>query len=702
MAQTTQIVPKFSFPYIETVVNDYTEVVDVPIEDAVDSSFKQVYVITAAKGIDNTWVKKSSYDSAVKTFGESNFAKYGQPYMQALNVLKNNTDIEVYLIRVIPENAKYANAIISILYKADDTSVQASDRKFRIKLEATSYEDVNNEAAYKALLNDGFNTFDAEGFKKVPFMAHRYSGRGTCGNKFSVRCSQASAYEKEYGIKLYDFEIMNYENGLVKDYDYVGSLVSSAKYNESTTTQINDLLADAETGLPPVDVFVLEDRIQIVYDAYVEFVKQLNADLEVEYEEKLVEYAIPEDQMNGTVPMEDQYIEYYNDLLRVENLIEETADDNIPDLDEFDIIFGREVGNVTLLPGIKVVTELTDDIDTTAEDYNPDDYTTDTNIVNYSSTKGLELIYGTNGEFDTPSEGKTYDDEVSACMVNAFNGTYDRKILSSKRMPLTVVFDANYPFEVKQALADLILTRNDCPVRFDAGIITSFNEINTLVTRYKSFNDRLESIDIQNYDMKEPSTNKRCTVTINYLLASRYVSHCQVNGYHIPFVKDSTRLAGHIKDSLRPVIEDYNTGIKEILYDNRFNYYECVRENVFWRAVQNTRQSKNSDLLEESNMMILCTLKKEVEYDLAGQLYNFADESVRTAFVNYENSKYANWNARIVQTIEFSFATSEYEFEHSILHLYVAVVFRGLTKRVIVEIDINKRQYSTETTDTVE
>lgn len=698
MAQTTQIVPKFSFPYVETVVNDYTEVVDGTVEDAVDSSMQQVYVVTASKGIDNTWVKKSSRDSAVKTFGESNFAKYGQPLMQALSVLEND-DTECYIMRVMPENATYANAIVSACYKADDETIEASKRKFRIKLESTSYENVINAAINKSNLDIDAGTVDAEGYVQIPFMANRYAGRGTCGNKYSERISQATAYESEYGIKLYDFEIMNYENGLSKDYDYVGALVSSTKYNESTTTQINDLLSDAEIGLPPVDIYVNEDRVATVYDKYVEFIKTLHADLETEYATKLAQYAIPQDQMDGTVKMEDQYIEKYNELISIEELIEETEDDNIPDLDEFDIIYGRVVGSTDLLPAIYFVQVLTSDVDTTDPDYNAADYSNDTNIVDFNSAKGLELVNGTDGYFANPRT--TYDEEVEICMNNAFAGEYDKKILSSKRMPLTIIFDANYPFSVKQTLADLVLTRNACPVRFDAGIIDTLSSaaVNTLITKFASFNDKLESVDIHNYELKESSTNKHCVVTINYFLASRFCQHYNTNGYHIPFVKSITQLTGHIRDSLRPVVEDYNSDLKEKLYDNRFNYFECIRENVFQRAVQNTRQSATTDLLEENNVLILCELKKEVEYDLQGQIYNFADDAIRTAFVNYENAKYANWNSRIVQTISFSFATSEYEFDHSILHLYVAVVFRGLTKRVIVEIDINKRTYTSDTTD---
>lgn len=714
MAQTTQIVPKFSFPYVETVINDYTEVMDNSVPDTVDTTIKQVYAVTASKGIDNTWVRKSNKTSAVKTFGESNFKKFGQPLMQALHVLEQENS-SAYIMRVMPENAAYANSILTIGYKVDDTSIAPSNRKFRVKLTGKSYENIITDAQLKGKLDDGAGELDAEGFKKIPSLAVRYSGRGTCGNTFSMRMTQATTYEKDYGIKIYDFEIMDYTDGLTKDYDYVGSLVTSPKYYSDTTiTMINDLLLDAEIGLPPVDVYSDEERIKMVYDAYAVYFNQVHVDLEDEYATKLVSYNIPQDELDGIVPVTEANLEHYNELKKIEELIEETAEENLPSFDEFDAIFGRKVGSTELLPGIYFVEPFTPDVDTTDPSYDANDFTESDNIIDFNSAKGMILENGSNGYFDNPrtivdpDTGETivytYEDELEICLNNAFSGVYDKRILSNRRMPLTIIFDANYPFSVKETIADLVLRRNSCPVRFDVGIINTLSGpiIKELTKKYAAFNDRLESIDIHNYIIKDPGTNKHITVTINYFLSAMFVNHVTNSGYHVPFVKGVTQVYGHVKDSLRPVIEDYDTDIKELLYDNRFNYFECLRENVFQRCCQNTRQKMNSDLLEENNMLILYTLKAQVEEEIQDQIYNFADESIRQTFVNTENAKYADWNGRIVKSIEFSFATSEYEFNHSILHLYVAVIFRGLTKRAIVEIDINKRQYSTTTSDNTE
>ena len=148
MAQTTQIVPKYSFPYVETHINDYTQVADTNVTEAADTSVIMAYAVAAGKGVDNVWVRKKSKSSAVKTFGDSNFKKFGQPLMQALNVLDRDNS-QVWMMRVMPENATYANSIVSAYYKAD-TAEEVADphkRKFRIKLTAKSVKDITTKDA---------------------------------------------------------------------------------------------------------------------------------------------------------------------------------------------------------------------------------------------------------------------------------------------------------------------------------------------------------------------------------------------------------------------------------------------------------------------------------------------------------------------------------------------------------------------------
>ncbi len=712
MAQATQIVPTFSFPHVETVINDYTLVEDDAVETSEGNDVTQAYAVVSSKGIDNTWVRKNTKSEAIKSFGDSDFKKYGQPLMQALHALEQD-NASVWMMRVMPENAAYSNGVVSVYYKADAKGdvVNVCDRKFRIKLTSKSEQNITTaKELANAVANASYSEKDSEGFEQRELMSVKYCGRGTCGDYYSMRMSQAYSYEKEYGIKMYNFEVLTSENGLVKDANYIGALVSSTKYGSESTTLIDDVLGDAEVGVPPIDIVTNEDSVEDIYNAYVKFITEWNADLVEDYETKLDSYKIPEDQMNGTSPVSPENAEHYAELKKISALIDETNVDNIPDVDEFDIIFGLKVASTTdALPGVVYIKELTDDVNQEAADYDEKMYSKATkNFVDFSSVKGLRLSNGTNGYFDSPRtinnpEGGsvqwTYDQEVEDALTKAYDGTYDPRILSSRRIPVTAFFDANYPYAVKSTIVDIAKVRNDCRVYLDTGIIESLSssQMKALINDYSIFDDYMVSTDIHNYQVKEYSTNKKCRVTITYFLAYQYVEHITERGIHIPFVKEACQLSGHIRDSLAPVVEEYNLDTKEILYNNRFNYFECMSENVFRRSVQNTTQKAETDLLEESNATVLYTLKRNIERDIQSQIYNFADETIRKDFVAVETAAYSTWVGEIVESLDISFSTSEYEFNHSILHMYLSVVFRGLTKKCIVEIDINKRTYTSST-----
>ena len=127
---------------------------------------------------------------------------------------------------------------------------------------------------------------------------------------------------------------------------------------------------------------------------------------------------------------------------------------------------------------------------------------------------------------------------------------------------------------------------------------------------------------------------------------------------------------------------------------NRFNFFETVDENVYQRATQNTSQLSTSDLLEENNVTTLYEIKRIVESDITDRLYDFADAEARQRFRNYEKAKFANWSGREVESFDIDFRMNSWESERSILHAYIDVTFRGLQKRAILEIDINKRTVS--------
>ena len=58
MAQIAQIVPKFSFPYVETVINDYTQVNSTTDVARTNPIVTYVFPFISSKGIDNVFIRK--------------------------------------------------------------------------------------------------------------------------------------------------------------------------------------------------------------------------------------------------------------------------------------------------------------------------------------------------------------------------------------------------------------------------------------------------------------------------------------------------------------------------------------------------------------------------------------------------------------------------------------------------------------------
>lgn len=633
MPQEVQIVPKYLHSHVETYVNDYTQFDD-EVSTPVDTNSKFIAVFRSPMGIDNVLVKKDDLTDFKKTYGKSDYNKYGQPLMMPLAMLASG-NATVYCMRVMPDDAYAANCILSMLYKKDELT-----GKFTIKYKV-SYIDksvFSDTSLYKTskqfkkqlkMYAQALKTTvpDSDGFMQVPLITFRMTGRGTYGNNYRWRIARNVDYETDYGIKMFSFEALSTTNGLEKVATYVGSMITSKKYN--SITLINDVLDNAETGAAVMDVQVLEDYYEEVYNEFKEFVENLD----------------------------------------------ESLRDEIPDIDEFDPFFGRGVGVDTMNKNIEIIPE-----------------SVGTDDISVDRPQGVSLMGGDDGVFAQTDEQALYRAEIE-CYIKAFEGEYDRNILSIRRIPCDALLDANYPFEVKQVLADLANLREDCLLYLDAGTETTLAEIDNIIEDYSIFNTRNISKEFQHYTVRDLETKKKCEVTVTYYYAQMLAKHFRDNGSHIPFVKANCQLSGHVKNTLEPSIDDIDMDIKEKLYNNRINYFETIEENVYQRCSQNTAQNINSDLLEENNMNTLFELKRLIERDCWNNLYDFTSAEDRARFSETEQAKFANWEGKKLATIKIEFDVNEWEAERSIVHCYIAVQFRNLNKRTIIEIDVNKRDF---------
>lgn len=698
MASTTQIIPKWQYPHYETYINDNTVWTNDSATE-VDDSVKLLCFFTSGKGIDNKIVKKTSLKSFTDTFGKSNPKKYGQPLMMPIAAL--NTGVaSVYAMRVMPEDATYANSVLFAQYKA-------SEDKFEVRFVAKSYTEKNapkTSDELKTIVAAEDENAD-DGFKSVPVILFRAMGRGSYGQNYRWRISSNLTAEKDYKKKLYSFQILSTEDGLAVDSTYNASIVSFASANTTSSTQISDVLGEKDYGEYPVDINCDEDAIEVIYNAYVEF---LTAKAEKDGEEIAVPSIEEFDLFFGHEVLSSTKSHPYYEITASEKVVKtpvteekqraKTTADGYPiykdsaekeyyfkDAKYFAVEDNNEYhGSEELTQVFETYTEETGEF---TEKVVP------TGFIDVDEASGIEFAGGSEGAFGVDA---TAEAARTAAYVKAFSGELDKTVLSSIRVPADILLDAGYPMEVKRVLAKLALARNDCELYLDCGMLDSLSndKFEDLKRVYiEEFSDRGISINPQIYTVKDIHTKRKTDVTITYLLAQDLPVHFATYGSHIPYVKSYAELHDHVKDSLRPTVDDWEHELQEELYEARFNYFESVGENRFRRATQSTAQSYNSDLLEENNMHTLFAVKRILEADASENAYNFTSAESRNTFKQAEEAKFSGWKGSRFDTISVDFDLTEWEAERSILHCYCAIQFRNMTKRTIIEIDVNKRNF---------
>lgn len=646
MPQATQIVPKYLHSHVETYINDYTKFDD-SASTPVDNNNKFICVFRSGKGPDNVLLEKDDLSDFIATYGNSNFAKYGQPLMMPIAMLTSGS-ATVYSMRVMPDDAFAANSILLMQYRFDNDTKKMIIRYRTKYLGKDAMTDIGSagyktakafkkqleqaaQAEVKEKVTDGE---DGKEWKQVPIATFRMAGRGVYGNNYRWRIARNFEYENDYGIMMYTFECIN-SAGSGAEASYVGAIVSSSQYRNITL--INDILDNEEKGAVMMDVDVLEDYVNEAYEDFKKFLEGLD----------------------------------------------DVPEDLIPTNDTWDPFFGYQCNSTVKHPNMEVVGEAVG-----------------TEDIGVDRAQGIALMGGDDGAFGSANPTEVFN-ATNKCYVDAFSGEYDSVILSSRRSPCDALLDANYnsdaenpQYDVKGTLYDMALARNDALVYLDAGIETTKASIDNMISDYARFNSRNAVKEFQHYTVKDPGTMKKCEVTVTYFYAQKLPSHYQNYGSWVPFVKARCELTGQIKNTLEPAVDDLEMELKEKLYVNRFNYFETIDENTYQRAAQNTAQMDNSDLMEENNMNTLFALKKQLERDCWNSLYDFTSVEDRARFSESEEAKFASWVGSRLDTLSIVFDANEWEMERSIVHCYVSVQFRNLMKRVIIEIDVNKRNFA--------
>lgn len=816
-----QIIPYYAHPHVFTKITDDSYYEETVAERLSDQNLPySVLVVTGAdKGIDNRLVRLTDIDTKKALFGPGNYIKYGQASIQA-DVLFNGFT-NVWFMRVLPENATYANFILLAHYRKgkilDELGLETGKVRMEIKfsfakiqkdmLKGGALTDAKIQAYAESLIRE---TSDPNtGYKTVPIMYVRSTGHGKYGNNYSMSITRDQHAEKEYGTKMYSFNLIDNEEVTRLVNQFAGSLVLSSYKDQSTL--ISDVLDQFSTGSCPVHIYPFEDSIHTLFDFYSKIIK-LNEnyvkssgmnDDDVDELNRAKKVTIGTfDPLFGLVQdtQDDTMIPYYRNYTVPEDGKWQVPDLEIPNTagavkplnisqwssvfpgarvlvaaDPFNngqrwlytvVAIDSKTGNIIYDEGFEV-------------EFDIDQYDGD----NISLNAGHNLEGGSDGDFEEITTGQVTRTPTAAEMklllsreyVKAFRGRKDRRILSPSRVNIDFIFDANYnltssetlnivtntthlyngstiltnkdnealsiladgsatlTFEdinVKRAMYDLNEFRNrngmkinleqgaGCLLHLDCGLAGNFSgeneddansEIDDIIEMLSGFTGRQTSIDLGFYEIFEPSSGRKVPVTATYYIAKKLIPHLIQFGCNKPFTMNyatiscaqrsvSSVVAGEmIRDTFRPDIDDIDWDIKEKLYKSRFNYWLVKDEGrSIKRATQNTRQLDASALLEENNVRVLNTLKKNMEKACEGYLYEWNDPSVRKSYTKAQMDIYKPWIGTIVEDLNIKFTANAWESDRMIMHCLVEVKFRNIVKRIILEINIQKPDYESD------
>lgn len=369
--------------------------------------------------------------------------------------------------------------------------------------------------------------------------------------------------------------------------------------------------------------------------------------------------------------------ENFEDLY--EEYIEHVNPDIVVPYEQFDFFYGIQKADTDPIEGYEIISNRED-------------------VVNLESAEGVALVGGSDGNFGrarTDAEKVIREGAISEAYSKAFQGEYDRRILSKRQVPQNLFFDANYPKEVKFDIINWLVSRHDGYGHLDAGIVNTLTDAIGFGEEMYNLGHITHGKHFQSHEVRDPFTNKRIRVTYPYFLAGALPTHF-MNGMHLPYAASDAQLSGHVKRSVKPDLDADDSISKEQLYILRLNYLETVAENVYYRATQSTSdigKTRNdwSDLNEENNVYVLLDYKRKLENMVADLSYDFSEAEDRDQFSEAARRLFSADIGTKVRELNVRFDMNPWEEERSILHCYLDVVFRTISKRSIIEIDVNPR-----------
>ena len=449
-------------------------------------------LFTSDKGPEN--LRTVHGNEFFKLYGNTpSFKKHGQPLLQAAEIIKAGG--EVLCKRIVAEDATLANLVVVAKVSSEQTQKTDSNGK-PLYIDATTgieTTDSNGGENERVMINIAKIKYDAVSIKGVQTLDQ---------------------------VKLYASTLLKDKLDVTfTDYDQT-TKVGDPLTDKNPVGQVNDT-DDEDFDKYIYPLFIVTDngrgesskRFNITPDYVVS--KSLNFQLyklnfigDTEDENEYVWFNFRDDiiylnksmslDMIGGELSQIKASSFTDSISQFINRVSTITGIDSDELKKIDIIFGRN------RKGDSIPQIVLDDKGYTL-----------------NGSLGLVLHEGDNGAFGSvPIEAATYSTE----MIKVLNGTFDDSIYDRDRFMIDACLDANYPDEVKTALYDLAVYREDFIYFRDYGLnATTFNSIEN--KHFENPRSKFIADYCQSWDVIDSWTKKRITVTAPFSIAPKLVSH---------------------------------------------------------------------------------------------------------------------------------------------------------------------------------
>lgn len=298
---------------------------------------------------------------------------------------------------------------------------------------------------------------------------------------------------------------------------------------------------------------------------------------------------------------------------------------------------------------------------------------------------GISLVGGSNGSFgDTPINAETYYSKI----LQVFNGTFSDEIYDLDNSRIDVIFDCNWPENIKRAIEDLVNFREDCFYFRDMGIgLTTWQAIkaeNDVASR-----SRFCASYANSWDIIEPYSKKQITVTATYNMAIKFVQH-YLNGVARPFCGQAYNIT--FNDSVIDGTINFQPKTtpredqKQLFDDERINY-AAYYDGVLTMDTEYTSQTRYTQLSWINNVLMVQAMIRDIRKRCPINRYTFMDGDELTQYKADVESVLAKHSSRF-KSLQIQYVQDEQYELNKIFYAVIVIQFRNFIQNEIFKLEI--------------